>query len=176
MGYLELKPAPSLASKSVAGNTVPVQNGSSVNVSLVEAAGGRAVALGTQQSEVNLVKDQIPRTKSDGRLERAENAPLGKSDLKTKGGTSANGSDAVLSVPLATSQAGAAKSLENQKQLDESSNKSDEHTAKVPAKNSAELEVLNVPLWIFLAFFGILFGFSRFTFVLFNSSKPLPNA
>ncbi|XWS34347.1 hypothetical protein CRYUN_Cryun21dG0031800 [Craigia yunnanensis] len=141
MGYFELKPAPSPASKSVAGNTVPVQNGSSVNISQSEAAGGRAVALGTQQSDVNLIKDQIPRTKSDGRLERAENAPLGKSDLKRKGGTSANGSDAVLFVPLATSQAGTAKSLENQKQLDEASNKSDEHAAKVPAKNSAELEL-----------------------------------
>ncbi|XP_017971050.1 PREDICTED: THO complex subunit 2 isoform X2 [Theobroma cacao] len=140
MGYLELKPATSLASKSLAGNTVSVQNGSSINVSQSEAAGGRAVALGTQQSDVNLVKDQIPRTKSDGRLERAENVSLGKSDLKTKGGTSANGSDAVLSVVLATSQAGTGKSLENQKQLDESSNKLDEHLAKVPAKNSAELE------------------------------------
>ncbi|XVE91824.1 hypothetical protein REPUB_Repub01dG0045100 [Reevesia pubescens] len=141
MGYLELKPAPSLASKSVAGNAVPVQNGSSVNVSQSEAAGGRTVALGTQHSDVNLVKDQIPRTKSDGRLERGENVPLGKSDLKTKGGTSANGSDAVLSVPLASSQAGTAKSLENQKQLGESLNISDEHAAKIPAKNSAELEL-----------------------------------
>ncbi|XWS64052.1 hypothetical protein CRYUN_Cryun06bG0153900 [Craigia yunnanensis] len=140
MGYLELKPAPSLAPKSVALNTVPVRNGSSVNVYLGEAAGSRVVSLGTQQSDVNSVKDQIPRTKSDGRLERAENVPLGKSDLKTKGATSANGSDAVLSFPLSTSQAGTTKSLENQKQLDESSNKSDEHTAKVPTKNSAELE------------------------------------
>ena len=152
MGYLELKPAPSLASKSVAGNTVPVQNGSSVNVSQSKAAGGRTIGLGTQQSDVNLVKDQISRTKSDGRLERAENVPPGKSDLKTKGGTSASGSGAVLSVPLATSQAGTAKSLENQKQLDESSNKSDEQAAKVPAKNSAELEVLYVLLWMFLAY------------------------
>ncbi|XVE74551.1 hypothetical protein DITRI_Ditri12bG0026000 [Diplodiscus trichospermus] len=141
MGYLELKAAPSLASKSVAGNIVPAQNGSSSNAYLGEATGSRANALGTQQSDVNLVKDQIPRTKSDGRLEKAENVPLGKSDLKTKGGTSANGSDAVLSVPLATSQSGTAKSVENQKHLDESSSKSDEHTAKVPVKNSAELEV-----------------------------------
>ncbi|XP_022776562.1 THO complex subunit 2 isoform X3 [Durio zibethinus] len=142
MGYLELKPAPSLASKSVAGNTVPVQNGSSVNVSQTEAGGGRTVTLGTQQSDVNLVKDQIPRTKSEGRLDRAENVPLGKADLKTKGVTSTNGSDAVLSsVSLATSQAGTAKSLDNRKQLDESSNKLDELIAKVPTKNSAELEL-----------------------------------
>ncbi|XVF03003.1 hypothetical protein REPUB_Repub04eG0223200 [Reevesia pubescens] len=138
MGHLELKPAPSLTSKSVAGNTVAVQNGLSANGSQSEAAGGRAVVLGTQQSDVNLVKDQIPRKKSDGRLERAENVPLGKSDLKTK--PSANGSDAVLSVSIATLQSGTAKSLENQKHLDESSNKSDEHAAKVAAKNPVELE------------------------------------
>ncbi|KAE8705401.1 THO complex subunit 2 [Hibiscus syriacus] len=139
MGYLELKPAQSLASKPVTGNAVAVQNGSSVNVN--DAAGGRAVALGTQQSDVNLVKDSISRTKPDGRSERTENAPLSKSDLKTKVSTSANGSDAVLSVPLPTSLAGTAKSLENQKQLDDSSNKSDKHTAKIPAKNPAELEL-----------------------------------
>ncbi|XVF43449.1 hypothetical protein PTKIN_Ptkin02bG0040900 [Pterospermum kingtungense] len=142
MGYLELKPAPSLASKSVAGNTIPVQNGSSVNTYMGEAAGGRTVSIGTQQSDLSSVKDQIPRTKSDGRLERPENVPLGKSDLKTKGsGTSANGSDAVSSVPLATSQSGTVKSHENQKQLDESSNKPDEHASKVPAKNATELEL-----------------------------------
>ncbi|PPS08311.1 hypothetical protein GOBAR_AA12331 [Gossypium barbadense] len=141
MGYLELKPVPPIASKSVAGNTVAAQNGSSVNVSQNEAAGGRAVALGTQQSDVNLVKDQVSRTKPDGRLERAENAPLGKSDLKTKGGTSANGSDAALSVTLAASQAGTEKSHENQKQPDDSSNKLDKHAAKTPAKNSAESEL-----------------------------------
>ncbi|KAK8627665.1 hypothetical protein V6N13_135270 [Hibiscus sabdariffa] len=138
MGYLELKPAPSLASKPVPGSAVTVQNGSSVNVN--DVAGGKAVALGTQQSDVNLVKDQISRTKPDGRSERAENVSLGKSDLKTKGSTSANGSDVVLSVP-GTSQAGTAKSLENQKQPDDSSIKSDKHTAKIPAKNSAELEL-----------------------------------
>ncbi|KAK8310054.1 hypothetical protein V6Z12_D02G161600 [Gossypium hirsutum] len=141
MGYLELKPVPPIASKSVAGNTVAAQNGSSVNVSHNEAASGRTVALGTQQSDVNLVKDQVSRTKPDGRLERAENAPLGKSDLKTKGGTSANGSDAALSVTLAASQAGIAKSHENQKQPDDSSNKLDKHAAKTPAKNSAESEL-----------------------------------
>ncbi|MBA0586061.1 hypothetical protein Gorai_016816 [Gossypium raimondii] len=141
MGYLELKPVPPITSKSVAGNTVAAQNGSSVNVSQNEAAGGRTVALGTQQSDVNLVKDQVSRTKPDGRLERAENAPLGKSDLKTKGGTSANGSDAALSVTLAASQAGIAKSHENQKQPDDSSNKLDKHAARTPAKNSAESEL-----------------------------------
>ncbi|KAE8716675.1 THO complex subunit 2 [Hibiscus syriacus] len=139
MGYLELKPALSLAAKPVPGNAAAVQNGSSVNVN--DAAGGRAVALGTQQSDVNLVKDPISRTKPDGRSERTENASLGKSDLKTKLSTSANGSDAVLSVPLPTSQAGTEKSLENQKQPDDSSNKLDKQAAKIPAKNSAELEL-----------------------------------
>ncbi|XP_039040621.1 THO complex subunit 2-like isoform X1 [Hibiscus syriacus] len=138
MGYLELKPVPPLALKSVPGNAVAVQNGSSVNVN--EDSGGGAVALGTQQLDANLVKDQVPRTKSDGRSERAENAPLGKSNSKTKVSISANGSDAVLSVPLPTSQSGAAISLENQKPPDDSSNKLDRHAAKIPAKNSAELE------------------------------------
>ncbi|OMO88902.1 hypothetical protein CCACVL1_08125 [Corchorus capsularis] len=138
MGYLELKPASSLASKFAASNTVSVPNGSSVNVSQIEAAGGRSVAQGP---DGNMIKDQIPRTKSDGRLERVENVPPGKSELKTKGGISANGSDSQSSVPLATSHAGTSKSLENQKQLDESSNKMDEHAVKVPAKNPAELEL-----------------------------------
>ncbi|GMI75253.1 EMBRYO DEFECTIVE 2793 [Hibiscus trionum] len=137
MGYLELKPAPSLASKPVPGNAVAIQNGSSVTVN--EASGGGAIALGTQLSDVNLVKDQISRTKPDRRSERAEIAPLGKSDLKTKG-YSANGSDTVVSVPLPTSQAGTSKSLENHKQPDDSSNKLDKQVAKIPAKSSAELE------------------------------------
>ncbi|XAR65132.1 hypothetical protein NMG60_11009111 [Bertholletia excelsa] len=98
-GYLELKPAPALPSKSLPGN----QNSDSANV----------------------VKDQMLRTKpADGRLERTESASL-KSDqvhVKPKAG-SVNGSDAQPSMPSAAVHAGTSKSIENQKQIDESMNR-----------------------------------------------------
>ncbi|KAI9168848.1 hypothetical protein LWI28_002735 [Acer negundo] len=114
MGYLELKPAPSLASKSLADSG-------------------------------HSVRDLILRTKpADGRLERTESTPLVKSDqghLKLKGGSLTNGSDVHSSMPAAAVQAGTSRSVENQKLVDESSNRTlDENMSRTSAKNSAESE------------------------------------
>ncbi|KAL7163366.1 hypothetical protein ACSBR2_039463 [Camellia fascicularis] len=139
MGFLELKPAPSLASKSLGGSSVQ-------NVPQSEPTGGRVFATGTQHPDSgNAVKDQILRTKpADGRLERTESASL-KPDLghvKLKGGSLLNGSDAQASMPSAAVHAGTSKSIENQKQMDESTNRIlDENVPKVVSKTSAESQV-----------------------------------
>ncbi|KAI7993665.1 THO complex subunit 2 [Camellia lanceoleosa] len=139
MGFLELKPAPSLASKSLGGSSVQ-------NVPQNEPTGGRVFATGTQHPDSgNAVKDQILRTKpADGRLERTESASL-KPDLghvKLKGGSLLNGSDAQASMPSAAVHAGTSKSIENQKQMDESTNRIlDENVPKVGSKTSAESQV-----------------------------------
>lgn len=135
MGYLELKPAPSLAAKSSASNSVALQSGSGLNISLSEPAGGKVT------DAANSVKDQMLKTKpADGRLERAEGVSNGKSDsgnLKLKGGSMANGSDA-----SAVLQSGSSRSTENKKQVDEFSNRtSDDNITKVGPKNSLESEV-----------------------------------
>ncbi|KAH7839633.1 hypothetical protein Vadar_006542 [Vaccinium darrowii] len=114
MGYLELKPAPTLASKSLADSG-------------------------------NAVKDQISRPKPvDGRLERTESASL-KSDsglAKLKPVALVNGSDGQASMSSASGQAGTFKSIENQKPIDESTNRTlDENVTKVVSKTSAESEV-----------------------------------
>ncbi|KAL5763048.1 hypothetical protein ACOSP7_019312 [Xanthoceras sorbifolium] len=145
MGYLELKPAPSLASKSLAGNGA-VQNGSAFNVSQNELAGGKTASMLTQHPDSgHSHRDQVLRTKpADGRLERTESMPLVKSDqghLKLKGGSLTNGSDVNSSMPAATLQAGTSRSVENQKVVDESSNRTlDENLSRASAKNSAEFE------------------------------------
>lgn len=137
MGYLELKPAAALASKS--GNSASVPNSASLSVSQSDAAGGKSATFATTISDsLNSARDQIPRTKSDGRLEKAENAPLAKSDLKIKGAVSSNGADAQPSIAVVT---GLSRSTENQKQLDDYSNKSDETVNKVVARNSTESEI-----------------------------------
>ena len=60
MGYLELKPTPSLASKSLAGSLVAVPNGSGLNIFQNESSGGRTVASGTQHLDAgNSVKEQV---------------------------------------------------------------------------------------------------------------------
>ncbi|GMP92965.1 hypothetical protein CsSME_00042993 [Camellia sinensis var. sinensis] len=139
MGFLELKPAPSLASKSLGGSSVQ-------NVPQSEPTGGRVFATGTQHPDSgNAVKDQILRTKPvDGRLERTESASL-KPDLghvKLKGGSLLNGSDAQASMPSAAVHAGTSKSIENQKQMDESTNRIlDENVPKVGSKTSSESQV-----------------------------------
>ncbi|XP_058182779.1 THO complex subunit 2 isoform X3 [Rhododendron vialii] len=145
MGYVELKPPPTLASKSLAGNLVSVQNGYGLNVQS-EPAGGRVVDAGTQHSDPgNAVKDQISRAKPvDGRLERTESASL-KSDsghAKLKPVPLVNGSDGQASMPSASVHAGTFKSIESQKQMDESTNRIlDENVTKVGSKTSAESEV-----------------------------------
>lgn len=140
MGYLELKPAPSLASKSLSGNVVAVQ-GSAINVSQSEPGTGKAASAVVQHSDSgNLVKDYISRTKpADGRLERTESISHVKSDnIKLKGSLLTNGSDIHSSMPSTAVQAEMSRVVENQKLVDE-----DEIMAKVATKNSAESEVLS---------------------------------
>ncbi|KAL8105802.1 THO complex subunit 2 isoform X3 [Apium graveolens] len=93
MGYLELKPVPPVAPKSLTGNVAPSHIGSSVNIAVNEPAGGRTKP-------------------GDAKSERTET---------------------VLPV--------AAKSVENQKQGDESGNKTVvENTMRGFVKTSAESE------------------------------------
>lgn len=141
MGYLELKPAASLASKSLSGNVMAVQNGSHSDL-----GSGKTVTAVTQHLESgSSVKDPTSRTKpTDGRLEKTESVTLGKSDpghQKLKGSSMANGSD-IHSSMSAPAQGGTSRSVENQKQVDESVNRTlDENMAKVATKNSADSEV-----------------------------------
>ncbi|XP_021832088.1 THO complex subunit 2 isoform X1 [Prunus avium] len=145
-GYLELKSAP-LASKSSAGNSAATHSGSTINISQSEPIGGKVGALPSQHPESsNSVKDQILKTKtSDGRLERAESIPTVKSDqghLKLKGGSLVSGSDAQSPMPSAALQSGTSRSMENKKQVNESSNRtSDENMGKAAPKNSSESEL-----------------------------------
>lgn len=137
MGYLELKPAPSLAAKSSVPNSVALQSSSAISISLSEPAGGKA----SLTDAANPIKDQMLKTKpADGRLERAEGVSNVKSDsgnIKLKGGSTANGSDA-----LAVLQSGTSRSIENQKQVDEFSNRTvDDNVTRVGPKNSLESEV-----------------------------------
>lgn len=146
-GYLELKSAP-LASKSSAGNSAATHSGSTINISQSEPIGGKVGTLPSQHPESsNSVKDQVLKTKtSDGRLERAESISTVKSDqghLKLKGGSLVSGSDAQSPMPSAALQSGTSRSMENKKQVNESSNRtSDENMGKAAPKNSSESEVL----------------------------------
>lgn len=147
MGYLEIKP-PAVASKSLSGNIVAVQNSSALNVSQSEQAGGRTVASLTQHGDSgSSAREQIPKAKpADGRSDRTESLSHVKSDQghqKLKGGSLVNGSDAQSSVPSAAVQAGTSRATENQKQIDESANKTlDESVGRVASKNFVESEVL----------------------------------
>lgn len=141
-GYLDNKPALPLSSKSSAGNSAPVQSSSS-KVSQSETAGGKTVATTNLYSDSgNSVKEQILKTKpADGRLERTENLAIAKPDpgsLKLKAG---NGSDAQSSLPSAAVQSGTSRSIENPKQVDESTRTLDENMAKLAPKNSTEAEL-----------------------------------
>ncbi|XP_061374596.1 THO complex subunit 2 isoform X1 [Gastrolobium bilobum] len=140
MGYLELKPAPSMT-KSSAGNSAAVQSGISLNVSQTESASGKHLDSG------NAVKDQIIRTKTtDVKSERTESITSTKSDsglVKIKGSSMVNGLDAQSSLPSSAVQSGTSKSMENPKQVEESINKaSDEHmTRTAEARTSAKRSV-----------------------------------
>lgn len=125
MGYLELKPAPTVT-KSSAGNSATVHGGMNLNVSQNESASGKHVDSG------NTAKDQVIRTKSaDGKSERTESMTVTKSDsghTKVKSGSMVNGLDAQTSSILPSIQSGVSKSMENSKQVEESINRSsDEH-------------------------------------------------
>ncbi|KAF3432078.1 hypothetical protein FNV43_RR26817 [Rhamnella rubrinervis] len=146
MGYLELKPAPSLAAKSSVSNSVPLQSGSAIGISSSDPAGGKASLM----DSANSVKDQMLKKSSvDGRVERAEVVSSMKSDagnLKLKGGSLVNGSDTQSSICLAVLQSGTSRSIENKKQVDEFSNKTlDDNVAKAGAKNSLEPESRSQP-------------------------------
>lgn len=94
MGYLELKPVPLVAPKTLTGNIAPPHNGSVINIAVNEPAGGRTKP-------------------ADGKSERTENVLYA-----------------------------AAKSVENQKQGDDSGNKTlEENAMRVFVKTSAESEV-----------------------------------
>ncbi|KAK2998541.1 hypothetical protein RJ639_023350, partial [Escallonia herrerae] len=142
MGYLDLKPAPSLASKPSAVNVAAAQNGPGVNTSQNESAGGRIVGTSQHSDFGNSVKEPLVRTKPvDGRLERTESTSF-KSDTghgKLKGGSLANGSDSPSTVPSAA-QAGVSRSVDNQKQLDELVNKTSDDNVKVAVKTTVESE------------------------------------
>ncbi|CAL0312394.1 unnamed protein product [Lupinus luteus] len=137
MGYLELKPAPSMA-KSLAGNSVALQSGTGIGVSQSESSSGKHLGSG------NTVKGQIIRTKAaDSKSERSESTAVTKSEsvvVKTKGSSMVNGLDAQSSLPSSTAQTGASKSMENQKQVEESINRaSDEHVTRVAeSRNSTK--------------------------------------
>lgn len=71
MGYLDIKPAPAPASKSLSTNATPLQNGSGLSVSQAELIGGRTVSEGNLHSDSgNMGRD--PR-RTDGNIERIEN-------------------------------------------------------------------------------------------------------
>lgn len=143
MGYLELKPAPSLAAKSSVSNSAALQSGSAIGISSSDPAGGKPSLM----DSANSVKDQMLKTKSvDGRVERTDGVSSAKSDsgnLKLKGGSLVNGSDTQSSMPLAVLQSGTSRSIENKKQVDDFSNRTlDDNVAKAGPKNSLEPEVV----------------------------------
>lgn len=143
MGYLETKPSTSLTAKPSVGNLVPIQSGSGTNVFQSEPVGVKT----NFPDSINSAKEQMLKTKAvDGRLERSESVSNPKSDpgnLKVKSGLLVNGSEAQSPMPLSTMQSGLSRSTENQKQVDESSNRSSEEgITRVAPKNSSESEVL----------------------------------
>jgi THO complex subunit 2 len=148
MGYLDIKP-PSVASKSLSGNVAAAQNSSALNVSQGEPADGRAFVTGSQHGDPgNSNRDPISRAKhADGRSDRTENVSHLKSDLghqKSKSGSSTNGSNAQSAVSSAAVPIGASRSAENQKGMDDSTNRTlEDSTVRVAAKNLVESEVLS---------------------------------
>ncbi|MCH85157.1 THO complex subunit 2-like, partial [Trifolium medium] len=120
MGFLELKPAPSMT-KSAA-----VQSGIGPHVSQTESASGKHMDSG------NTVKDQTVRTKTaDGRTESITAAKSDSGHVKLKGSSMVNGLDAQSSLPSPAGQSGALKSAENPKQVEESISRApDEHVTR----------------------------------------------
>lgn len=137
MGYLELKPAPSMT-KSAAGSSAAVQSGIGLHVSQTESASGKHLDSG------NTVKEQTVRTKTaDGKSERTESITATKSDsghVKLKGSSMVNGVDAQSSLASPAGQSGALKSVENPKQVEESISRApDEHiTRNVESRTSVK--------------------------------------
>ncbi|OVA14452.1 THO complex [Macleaya cordata] len=136
MGYVDLKPAPLTASKSLG---VAVPNGSALNASQLEPSGFKNLTNAGQITDSgNSVKDQTLRTRPvDGRLERTESITL-KSDPgqpKLKGGSLTNGLEVQSSMSTVAVQSGMNRSTDTQKHVDESAKGPfDETIAKVTQK------------------------------------------
>ncbi|CAM8983263.1 unnamed protein product [Rhodiola kirilowii] len=118
MGYLELKPAPTLAPKLGAGNLAAGLNGAGVILSQNEAAGGRFTDSGVS----------VKGRPADIQLERTESGMHGKTDVtntKSKGTSLSNGSE------MRGGQ------TENLKQMDEPLNRAvDDNVTRVGSKLS----------------------------------------
>lgn len=153
MGYLELKPAPSMT-KSLAGNSAAVQSGMGLSVSQADSASGKHLDSG------NTVKDPIIRTKTaDSKSERSESITVAKSDsgqVKLKGSLLVNGLDAQSSLSSSALQTGTSKSTENQKQVEESINRaSDEHVTRA-SEVAFNISVVLCKLGIFDLYHGLV--------------------
>ncbi|XP_065856982.1 THO complex subunit 2 isoform X2 [Euphorbia lathyris] len=135
MGYLDIKPP--AVTKSLSG-VAAGQSSSSTIVPPNELAGGRAVAAVSQHGDSGNSSREQSRVKS----ERTDTHV--KSDTahqKVKVGSLANGSDSQLPASSAAGQVGTSRVAENQKQVDESTNRIlDEGAARTSQKNSAEFE------------------------------------
>ncbi|KAJ4960752.1 hypothetical protein NE237_020662 [Protea cynaroides] len=146
MGHVDLKPAPSPATKSAAGNSVTGSNGTALNISQVETVGPRNSTAATQPPDSgNLIKEQMLRTKPvDGRLERTESITFVKHDsgqVKSKSGSLANGLDTQSIMPSGSGQAGSSRANETHSHTDEPvKGISDENTVKGGSK-TAESEL-----------------------------------
>ncbi|XP_022991162.1 THO complex subunit 2-like isoform X1 [Cucurbita maxima] len=145
MGYLELKTAPSLASKSSASNLVASQS-NSIYSSQNEHGGGKPTAVPSSDSG-NMAKDHSLRSRtSDMRTDKIDGFSVPKSELghgKLKG-TSLNGPDSQPLVPSTSVHLGSLRVVEGQKPGDDLSRTSNEGSSKVIFKTSSESEQLRV--------------------------------
>ena len=129
MGYLDLKPAPSAASKSV--YTAPVTS-SGLNMPPSEAATGRTASSGQHHDSISRAKP------SESKHERTESVTQKYDTVhaKVKGGSLSNGSDASMASVIQS------RSVESQKQDDSGNRVLEENAAKGGAKTSVDTEVL----------------------------------
>ena len=143
MGYLELKTAPSLASKSSASNLAASQS-NSIYSSQNEHGGGKPTAVPSSDSG-NMAKDHSLRSRtSDVRTDKIDGFSVPKSELghgKLKG-TSLNGPDSQSLVPSTSVHSGSSRVVEGQKPGDDLSRTSNEGSSKVIFKTSSESEVV----------------------------------
>lgn len=121
--------------------------------------------VGTQHSDSGYAnKEHILRTKVlEGKPDRAENVTHVKPDpgnVKSKGGSSANGSDVPSSVSTGAAQGGASRAGENQKPIDESAQRAlDETVAKSGQRNTVDAEVLfTFSLWAIFNIFTLKYS------------------
>ncbi|OWM74376.1 hypothetical protein CDL15_Pgr013280 [Punica granatum] len=125
MGYLDLKPSSSLATKSVAANTT---NGSAVSVT--QSDSGR-VAQQVPDSGTS-AKEQTSRTKlADAKHEKSDNLLHSKSDpgsTKARGGSLVNGSNVQISATSAVQAGGS-----NQRHVEDSAPKDTAETEVKPS-------------------------------------------